>query len=298
MHWIESPLVLRNCVNPRISGDPGLGWLEWIQREFLPQGASHGFVLGCGGGALERRAASLGLCRDFDCVDISPQAVEVASALAAREGLDGLRYAVRDANTLTLDPDRYDLVLSDMALHHVKELEHLLEQFRRSLRSGGLLVLNEFVGPDRFQWSDLQLKLATQAIRSLPLRLRRNRDLAKWKQYAKPWVWKAKRWSPEKVARVDPSESVRSSEIPRLVSERFEVVRKVDYGGTLLALILNNIVGNFTGAPEDVQTLQRLIAEEDRLLRDGTLPSNYTLIVASSMIKGSELAGTSAVQSP
>ncbi len=159
-------------------------------------------------------------------------------------------------------------------------------------------MLNEFVGPDRFQWSDLQLKLATQAIRSLPLRLRRNRDLAKWKQYAKPWVWKAKRWSPEKVARVDPSESVRSSEIPRLVSERFEVVRKVDYGGTLLALILNNIVGNFTGAPEDVQTLQRLIAEEDRLLRDGTLPSNYTLIVASSMIKGSELAGTSAVQSP
>jgi SAM-dependent methyltransferase len=167
-----------------------------------------------------------------------------------------------------------------MALHHVSELEHLLDQFRLALRPNGWLVLNEFVGPDRFQWSDLQLSLATRTIHSLPFRLRRNRDLRKWKRLAKPWVWKAKRWTPEKVARVDPSESVRSSEIPRLIAERFAVRSRIGYGGTLIALVLNNIVGNFTDTRGDIRILKELAADEDRWMREGGLPSDYTLIVA------------------
>jgi SAM-dependent methyltransferase len=280
VHWLESPLVLRYCVNPRISGDPEVGWLEWVQHEFLPQEVSEGFVLGCGGGALERKAAGLGICRSFYCVDISPQAVEVAAALAAREDWHSFQYEARDANTLTLELESLDLILADMALHHVGNLEHLLDQFRLALRPNGWLVLNEFVGPNRFQWSNLQLSLATRTIRSLPLRLRRNRDIVPWKRFAKPWVWRAKRWTPEKVARVDPSESLRSSEIPKLVAERFVVERQIAYGGTLLALVLNNIVGNFTNSPEDIRILKELAAEEERRMLDGDLPSDYALIVA------------------
>jgi SAM-dependent methyltransferase len=266
-------------VNPRISGDPETGWLEWLHQQFFPGEAGAGFVLGCGGGELERRAARLGICRNFHCVDVSAQAVEVASALAAREGWS-FRYEVRDANDLELEADSLDLILSDMALHHITELEHLLDQFRHALRPEGWLVLNEFAGPSRFQWSDLQLALATSSIRALPLRLRRNRDLAKWKRCLKPWIWRAKRWRPERVARMDPSESVRSAEIPRLVAERFAVKRQIGYGGTLLALVLNNIVGNFTDSAGDVRVLKELASEEGRLIRIGVLPSDYVLIAA------------------
>jgi SAM-dependent methyltransferase len=280
VHWLQSSLVLRQCVNPRISGDPNIDWVDWIRREFISREVASGFVLGCGGGALERRVAGLGICRNFLCVDISPQAVEVASALAAREGWNLFRYEVQDANTLILEPESFDLIISDMSLHHVTALEHLLDQFRLALRPNGWLVLNEFTGPDRFQWSDFQLALATRTIRSLPLRLRRNRNLVKWKRIAKPWVWKAKRWSPEKLAGIDPSESVRSSEIPRLVAERFQIVREIGYGGTILALVLNNIVGNFTDSQEDIRILEELGAGEDRRLADGSLPSDYFLIVA------------------
>lgn len=280
VHWLESPLIRRYCVNRRISGDPETGWLEWVKREFLPREAVSGFVFGCGGGMLERKAGSLGICRNFFCVDIAPQAIEVARALASREGWKDFRYEVRDGNTLTLEPESLDLILIDMALHHVTELERLLDQFRLALRTDGWLVLNEFAGPDRFQWTDLQLDLATRAIRSLPLRLRRNRDLVRWKTFAKPWVWRAKRWAPEKVARIDPSESVRSSEIPHLVAERFDVRRRIGYGGTLLALVLNNIVGNFSDSPEDVRILKELAADEDRRMQEGTLPSDYVLLVA------------------
>lgn len=280
VNWLGSSLVVREIINPRISGDPNLDWLEWVQREFIREIASDGFVLGCGGGNLERRAAKLGICRSFYGVDLAPDAVGVARALAEREGWSEFRYEALDANKIRLEPKSLDLILSDMALHHITELEHVLDQFARALRSNGLLVLNEFVGPDRFQWTDRQLALATECIRELPLRLRRNRDVARWKRTLKPYVFRAKRWPPEKVARMDPSESVRSSEILRLVSERFRIARRADYGGTLLALILNNIAGNFTDSPANNETLRSLAEKEWRLIASDSLPSDYTLLVA------------------
>jgi len=279
VHWLESPLIRRLCVNPRISGDPDLDWLEWVKNKFAPEGVQSGFVLGCGGGALERRAAALGLCRSFLGVDISPDAIRVAQALAERADLPDFRYQAADANTLVLEPSSLDLVLSDMSLHHLSDLEHVLAQFQQALRAGGLLVLNEFAGPDRFQWTDAQLELATRMIRSLPLRLRRNRDLRAWKGLLKPWIWRAKRWTPERVARHDPSEAVRSAQIPQLVSNCFEIVHRSDYGGAALALALNNIVGNFSDTPEDIAILKKLVAEEDRWMQQGKLASDYVLIV-------------------
>ena len=279
MHWLESPLVLRHCVNPRISGDPDMGWMEWLRHKFLPEPAMAGLVLGCGGGNLERKAASLGLCRNFRGIDISPQAIEVARALAEREGFPEFRYEAADANYAVLEPDSLDLILADMSLHHIARLEHLLAEFAGALRPGGLLVLNEFVGPSRFQWTDPQLCVATAAIHSLPLRLRRNRNPVKWKRIAKPWVWKAKRWSPERVARTDPSESVRSEEIPTLVESRFDVMQRADYGGALLALVLNNIVGNFRDCSEDIAILKLLAEQEQALTSNGTLANNYTFMV-------------------
>jgi len=280
VHWLESPVLLRCCINPRISGDPSIGWLEWVQRQFIPHEVKAGFVLGCGGGNLERKAAALGICRAFHGVDISQEAIEVARALAEREGWTEFRYESIDANFLNLAPDSLDLILSDMALHHIDRLEHVLSEFGKALRPSGLLVLNEFVGPNRFQWTDTQLQLATRLIRSLPLRLRRNRDVMKWKRILKPWVWKAKHWSPERVARMDPSESIRSSEIPKLVENHFEILCRTDYGGTLLALVLNNIVGNFGAKSEDVWILQELVGEEERGLASGKMTSDYVLIVA------------------
>ena len=278
VHWMQSELVLRLCVNPRISGDPKTGWLEWIKKEFVPVPLGKGLVLGCSGGALERRAASLGICGSFHGVDISPDGIEVAETLARREGYN-FTYEIVDANHLRLEEECYDIILADMSLHHITRLEFILEQFHSGLRPGGLLVLNEFTGPDCFQWTDRQLKLATCAIRFLPLRLRRNRDIARWKRYLKPWTFRAKRWSPEKLKSIDPSEAVRSSEIPGLVAEYFEILALKPYGGTILSLALNNIVGNFTEDPRDQNILKRLVGEESFQMDDLALPSDYHVIV-------------------
>lgn len=277
VHWLQSDLVLRHCVNPRISGEPEVGWLEWVQKTFIPREVERGFVLGCGGGLLERNAARLGICRRFLAVDLSAEAIAVSSTLAQREGWEEFEYQALDANHLELPARAFDLILAEMSLHHIERLEHVLEQFRKALRPEGVVVLNEFVGPDHFQWTDAQLAASTRLIRSLPLRLRRNRDLAHWKRWLKPWVWRSKRWTVEKMIRIDPSESVRSSEIPQLAEQIFDVVERKPYGGALLSLVLNNIVGNFS--PRDVEVLRSLASQEEAMMRSGAVGSDYELFI-------------------
>ncbi len=54
------------------------------------------------------------------------------------------------------------------------------------------------------------------------------------------------------------------------------------YGGTLLHWLLADIAFNFDPEhrPEDAAVLDRLFAEERRLLRAGVLESNFAVIVA------------------
>ena len=48
------------------------------------------------------------------------------------------------------------------------------------------------------------------------------------------------------VYRVDPSESIRSDEIMGLIDERFEIVYRADFGGTLLQFVLSDIAATST----------------------------------------------------
>jgi hypothetical protein len=80
---------------------------------------------------------------------------------------------------------------------------------------------------------------------------------------------------------MDPSESIRSEEIPRIAAEHFHIAARREYGGTLLALVLNNIVGNFRDTPRDVAVLERLAREEQRWISEGRLASDYILMIGN-----------------
>jgi SAM-dependent methyltransferase len=125
----------------------------FTKRRFLPGGATHGLSLGCEHGWTERDALQLELCRSFDALDLSEEALEVAGRLAREEGFhDRIVYLQADLNGVELEPAGYDVVIAAQVLHHVDALEHLLDQVSASLRPGGIFVVNEYVGPARFQW--------------------------------------------------------------------------------------------------------------------------------------------------
>jgi SAM-dependent methyltransferase len=274
LYWQSYTLTQRH-INKAIAGDPDENWLAFTKRRFFKRTAGLGLSLGCGYGVLEREAVKLGIAERFDAFDISPEAVEVAREEAQRQGLgDRIEYAAADLNAFELEPDRYGTVFAIQTLHHIEALEHLLDQIRRSLRKDGLFVINEYVGPARFQFPDERLPLMNKLLAAIPETHRRSLRNGHVKD-------EVLRPDAKEVQRVDPSESVRSDEIMALVEERFEIVYKADFGGTLLQFVLSDIAGNFDPADSrDVALIDLICLYEDTLIEQGVLPSDFTYAVA------------------
>jgi SAM-dependent methyltransferase len=274
LYWQSYTLTQRN-INRAIAGDPDENWLHFTKRRFFKKPETLGLSLGCGYGVLEREAVKLGIAERFDAFDISPEAVTVAREEAERQGLaDRIDYAAADMNALELEPNRYGAVFAIQSLHHIQALEHLLDQIRASLARGGLFVVNEYVGPARFQFPDERLPLMNKLLAVIPETHRKSLRNG----HVKTDVQRP----PEKdVRRVDPSESIRSDEIMGLIEERFEIVYKADFGGTLLQFVLSDIAGNFDPAdPRDVALIDLICLYEETLIEHGVLPSDFTYVVA------------------
>ncbi len=274
LYWQSYILTQRN-INKAIAGDPDENWLHFTKRRFFKRPAELGLSLGCGYGVLEREAVKLDIAERFDAFDISPEAVEVARQEAESQGLgDRIDYAAADLNAIELEPNRYGTVFAIQTLHHIEALEHLLDQIRGSLTKGGLFVLNEYVGPARFQFPDDRLPLMNNLLAVIPESHRRSLRNG----YVKDEVLRP---NAKDVYRVDPSESVRSDEIMPLLEERFEVIYRADFGGTLLQFVLSDIAGNFDPAdPRDVALVDLICLYEDTLIEHGILPSDFTYVVA------------------
>ena len=148
--WMASRAV-RDHLNRRVSGDPRCDWLTWFLgayagRRRLRGGRRRFLVLGCGSGWLERRLTEWPTVGSIDAQDVAEGAVRAAEAKARSLGLDTIRYQVANLDRDALPERAYDVVVAHSVIHHVERLERALDQIASSLRPGGVLALNEYVG--------------------------------------------------------------------------------------------------------------------------------------------------------
>lgn len=281
--------VVRAYLNRRVSGDPEEDWLShtwgrWVRGEGLRV-----LVLGCGEGWLER---SIGGRRDIafiDACDVAEEAVERARRLAREAGLERIRYHVVDLNVDPLPSPAYDVIIAHSVLHHVEHLDHCYGALQKALPPHGVLILNEYVGPSRFQFSDAQMEVINRLMSRLPETLRRSAATdGTYGAKAVPTV--------EEMIATDPSEAVRSDELVARTRRDFSVVEEVACGGTVLHHMLYDIVQNFDPAePLDNRLLAFLCWTEETLVDEGLLPSDFVVMVARS---GSGGAPTSSAPRP
>ncbi len=168
--WLQIPAVQRR-IAAKISGDPTVDWMDYVISKYfsgqLP--VSCCLSVGCGEGDLERRLAARGFFLDCDAYDIAQGSIAKARDLAARQGFNTINYDVRDINDLALPPARYDAIFAFSALHHFVALEHVLSQIHTALKPGGLFIINEYIGPSRFQFPRQQVDAMNAALGLLPL---------------------------------------------------------------------------------------------------------------------------------
>ena len=115
-------------------------------------------------------------CQLIHGVDVAEGAIEGARKTAEEEGLDGLTYEVADLNTAKFPKETYDAVYAHAALHHVFQLEHLLDQIKQTLKPGGLFVVYEYIGPSQMQFPRRDLELADVFLNAIPERYRACQD--------------------------------------------------------------------------------------------------------------------------
>jgi SAM-dependent methyltransferase len=61
-------------------------------------------------------------------------------------------------------------------LHHFSRLGEIMRMIARALGPGGLLIMDEYVGPSRFQWASGQMRAANALLTMLPEEHRTQRD--------------------------------------------------------------------------------------------------------------------------
>ncbi len=293
LSWTGLPAVHRNH-NLLMTGDADRYWVEWLRTTYFPEAqAGDVLSLGCGSGHLDRILGQCGFRIDsLTGFDISPESTARAQELADQMGLaPRVRYAAVDLNHHVLESERYDFIHFFQALHHIEALEHVLTQCQRALRPDGVLLVNEFVGPSRFQWTPLQVDLANRQLATLPNELRV--DLATG--LVKPRV---ERPTVAEMVAADPSEAVRSAEIETELKARFDVVGEWNWGGTLNHLVFQRIAGNFDPADAGHNGhVDRCIAHENALIGDGVLPSDFKVFVARRR-RGTATPGASTAPAP
>jgi SAM-dependent methyltransferase len=268
LFWLNHPRVGEHY--HRKSLIDGLAWQQWIPK-VRGSPATHAIELGCGNGSGVESTWRAGTALRLTGIDLDESRFSEVRAAMSGAGAP-VTLVAADINRLVLEPSSCDLVYALQSFHHFEELEHICDEVSRALVPGGYFVLDEFVGPARFQWTDPQLALTSQILGLLPRNLRMYRNgiekLAEGRS------------SPEEVIRVCSSEAIRSNEIPAVFRKRFHMIHEKNLGGTIQHLLYSGIVHNFPDCdPATDHLIDCINGLEETFIGYRILPSDFMLLI-------------------
>lgn len=270
--WQSHPITQRH-IQRCMSGDPTVNWLNFVKNRYCEEPKHRGISLGCGDGAAERDSIALGICQTMDAYDLSPGAIETARDQARKSGYqDKLNYTVADLDDIDLPSSVYDVVIAGQSVHHISNLEGLSAQLYKSMKPDGILIVNEYVGPSQYQWTDKTNTLMNELLQLIPPEKRTIRDGTLKNAVVRP--------TPEQVIAVDPTESIRSEEILQVFDEFFEMDYQANFGGTLLQFLLSDIIANFDENDSmDRALIDMLVYFEETLIKEGVIQSDFVFAI-------------------
>jgi SAM-dependent methyltransferase len=220
--------------------------------------------VGCGMGAKELWLMQLVDFDRFDLYDISPVNIEIGKAEAERQGVSSkAHFYIANAFEEATATD-YDMVYWNNSLHHMPDVAAAVRWSKERLKPGGLFAMDDFVGPDRFQWTDENLGWATKVRSALSDRL-----LAS--PYADAVVLPRECCKPtlDEIMAADPSEAMDSGRILAEVRVAFPQGEIIPTGGALYHLALNDIFCNFV-TESDLDCLRQILLLDELLAKHGT----------------------------
>ena len=150
-NWWSVPLIQKRW-NKIISGDENIEYPEYLVKKYLNE--KNNLILlspGCGSGSKELKFARFNNFKLIEAFDLSPKRIALAKDNLKNRGIKNVSFTVSDIMSFNFESNKYDVVLFDSSLHHVKELNFVLTQVYGCLKDDGILVINEYIGPSRLR---------------------------------------------------------------------------------------------------------------------------------------------------
>ncbi|MFA6541709.1 MAG: class I SAM-dependent methyltransferase [Bacteroidota bacterium] len=273
-HWWDIPQVNERC-NLLITGSKEVEHFTYISQKYLNHKNNlKGISLGCGSG--NREIKWVQACETLNLVgyDISKERINQAKENAVKNNLDKrLKFELADVYSCDFGVNKYDLIIFEGSLHHFHSLHMLVERVKIGLKQNGILIVNEYVGPLRFQWTDRQMEIINGLLMILP------------NEYKKKFFnnkIKHRVYRPGRLTMYlsDPSEAVESNLIEECLSKNFKIVEKKIYGGTILQNLFKDIAHNFINEEQKTKDLIQLIFTiEDEMMQRGDISSDFIFFV-------------------
>jgi SAM-dependent methyltransferase len=252
------------------------GWVvDDVWATYLKTPAQRVLSIGCGMAFIEEHIVKAGYAAHITAFEMSAAAIEAARIRMASEPY-AARIDLRVGDVLVADlPNAaYDVVYVQAAIHHFFAIEEMFQLMHRVLVPGGLLIYDEYIGPDHHIYDDHVLAIMNRIDACLAPNYR-------WDSLAHHLRTAVPKPSLEFMMQHDPSEGVHASQILPLTYQYFDVIDRRDYGGSIMRPFFTGILRNFDWENPKDQTVGRLIALIERLMIEtGTIPNYQTFLVS------------------
>lgn len=134
-----------------------------------------GLSLGAWGGAFELNLLEYNIVESFHFIDISEAALCQLQENALKRWLSHrITTEIQDVNFISLVPDEYDFVSVINALHHVINLEELINEINRSLTQGGIFFTIDVVWEKKMYWTETRVSL----VKTMGLHMKENKGIS------------------------------------------------------------------------------------------------------------------------
>lgn len=288
------PIRARACKLIFDVADSRRDWCEyWTVEKYLKDRVpfAEALSLCCGFGEIERTLARLNVFKNMTGVDIASGAIEQAKRRAAEDGLSNVAYRLCDINTEDLPESTYDLIWANGALHHIRELEHVIPKLYRALKPKGMLVSNEYVGPKYQQIGARQKEIINAVVHLLPPSLREDVPAEGRVEASIRRIFGVETrgiygqaWQPTPMSYfedIDPSECVASDRIIPILTEVFDKTEVKYFGGSILFYALGEKFYNRFNLEDEShrEVLEMLFRVEDTLISTGEIPADNAHII-------------------
>lgn len=270
-HWWDIPYIHKRW-NKMISNNETIDYKDYLIQSLL-QNKKNLKVLSLGSGECYNElyyAQFPEIFESITCVDITENNLIKAQRTANSQSLKNIFFKCVDLYKFDFEKNHYDLIMFHASLHHFKNLDSLFsKKLIPSLKPDGLLFINEYVGVNRLQFPNHQIKEINRALKIIPEKYRKRKatELIKNKYYGSGWL---------RMYISDPSEAVESETILPVIHKYFNIIEEKSFGGNILMSVFKDIAYHFNEETSEKKAiLNSLFKLEDEYLK--TYPSDFLI---------------------